>query len=1056
MKYLNKLEKGFFSFWVLRYKVTYLLAFVIFIMGLFSLNSLPKESDPEVNLPMVTISTKYDWVSAEFIDTEITEELEESIEDIEWISSIDSTSKEGLSTIRVEIYDNYDTEVVISEIEDAVDSTSLPNWVDKDFPVVKQMDFTSSNMFSVIVYADENQFPFEKLLDISEVLKQNTSGKNGIKEVTIDTNTIYDIRVILSKDKLDNLWLSMDAVSNAIKNNHLDSPIWTYDIDGKKFSFKLSWKLKDYSDIHDVNVSLWDGYVKVSDISDIELYYWEEKINKFWKHKESGFNFIQLTYSKLSWENIFDVAPIAKKWIEAELNKSMYEGIKFEYTDDESQSITDDFNSLYQSAFITIILVFLALIFFVWLRESAIATLILPLAFLLAFIVVEFIWETLNQMTTFAFVLAFWIAIDTIIIIVEWAAEKVKQWFHPKTATLIALKEFKSPIIIWTLTTISAFIPILTLPGIMWIFLSFIPLVVFITLVSTLFVSLTIAGAIFVWLSKDKKTYEVFEEREKVSSSEEKELLLSERVWKKLLTSENKSLREKIYDRYSKLYKNSLIKLLKSSKTRLLWSILPIFLLLFSCLVFLPNIGFEIFPSAIKDELRITVTWPDKYTPSNMQSEIEYVEKLLSSVNEIKNYTLSISDNKISASINLTPTLTRKNLWEQNNDELQKSLTSELKNNLWNLGYTIWSRKWKRGPGSSDPVGIFLTTSNVLNYNEMINISEDFEKYLESLSQVSEVNLTTTSSLWEIDFSIKKDEIAILGLTEKDIFNQISSTIRWSTVWTIKWNSNDHDIKIYYDKFLENLSPSDIENINIYSWWETYKAWNLIEYKIRKTSPTIKRGDWDIEVWISAWLKNSSDTSFVQNELINFSENYSFPEGINFKKWWENEENADLINSVIKWVFVAFFLIFTVLVYQFNSYGQPAVILYSVLMSLIWVIFGLYITWNPISMPVWVWFISLMWIVVNDAIIMIDKINKNIWNGMAFKLSIIEWAVSRLNPILVTTITTVAWILPIALQDPFWAGLWFTIAFGLTTWSFMTLFVIPTLYYSLEKRKYRN
>jgi multidrug efflux pump subunit AcrB len=94
---------------------------------------------------------------------------------------------------------------VISEIEDAVDSTSLPNGVDKDYPIVKQMDFTSTDMFSVILYAPETEFSFEKLLDISEILKQNTSGKNGIKEVTIDTNTIYDIRVILSKDKLDNL-----------------------------------------------------------------------------------------------------------------------------------------------------------------------------------------------------------------------------------------------------------------------------------------------------------------------------------------------------------------------------------------------------------------------------------------------------------------------------------------------------------------------------------------------------------------------------------------------------------------------------------------------------------------------------------------------------------------------------------------------------------------------------------------------------------------------------------------------------------------------------------
>jgi HAE1 family hydrophobic/amphiphilic exporter-1 len=288
------------------------------------------------------------------------------------------------------------------------------------------------------------------------------------------------------------------------------------------------------------------------------------------------------------------------------------------------------------------------------------------------------------------------------------------------------------------------------------------------------------------------------------------------------------------------------------------------------------------------------------------------------------------------------------------------------------------------------------------------------------------------------------------------VFNAVSTAIRGKTAWSIKWISNDHDVKIYFDSFLNEVSPSDIENINIYVWGKTIKAWSVINYNIVSSAQKIEREKWYIQIWVNAWVVYSSDTSEVQNNLIEYANNYAFPKWVSYRAWWENEENSELINSVISGVFIAFFLIFTVLVYQFNSYWHPALILYSVFMSLTWVIFWLYLTWNPISMPVAIWFISLMWIVVNDDIVMVDKVNINVKRKMWLKLSIIEWAVSRLNPILVTTFTTVAWILPIALQDPFWAGLWFTVAYWLWFGSLMTLIVWPALYYTLDAKACRD
>ena len=1053
MKYIKELEKWFFSFWVVRSKITYLLALVILVYWVIALNNIPKESDPEVNLPLVSVTTKYDWVSASIIDDDITEELEKSLEDIEAIASISSTSSEWSSNISIEIQDGYDVEEAVSEIEDAVDSVSLPSGVDSDYPKISQRDFSSTDMFSVILYWDDKIFSFENLLDLAASLQAWTQSSAGIKEVTIDTNTLYDIRIILSKEKLDTLWISIESVASAINNNSIDSPIGSYELDGVSYTYTLSGKIKTIEDLMSTNIYVWWNITSISELWDLELYYGDEKINKYWSPWDVGYNHISLTYSKLAWVNIFDVTKDAKTAVETELNKDMYSGLHFVYSDDEAENVTDDFSSLTVSAIQTLVLVFLALIFFVWFRESTIATFILPLSFLLGFIVVNYLWETFNRMTTFAFVLAFGIAIDTIIIIIEWAADKVRQWFSARTGVLLALKEYKSPIIIGTLTTISAFIPILTLPWVMWIFLSFIPMIVFIILVATLFVSLTIAWPIFILFSKPKKKYEIFHELESVMTKDELSILEEEREWKQLQSESNISIRDKIFHSYSNWYRSTLQKIISKKYLRVISTFAPLLLLFLCIFTFGWKLGFEIFPQSARDEISISVTWPDDSTPGDFTHQIDFIEELYSKTPEIEHFTLSISGNKISSSLYLLPAIDRVNQDLRDNTTVQTELRSEINQSFASDGFNAWWSTRRRWPGGGDPVGIKLVTSNVNLYSSMIDLTEDFENYLITLDWIWEVSISAADSVSWIDFNIDKRQASILWITQRDIFSSISSAIRGQNSITIKWVNDDHQVELYVDDFVDNVTPSSIENINLYIWGNTIKAGSVIDYTITKTSPSITRENWDIQVNVTATVQDGKYTSEIQAKLEEFAAQYDFPLWISYKAAGENAENADLISSVFQWIFIAFFFIFAVLVYQFNSYAQPLVILYSVFMSISGVIIGLYVTGNPLSMPAGIWFISLMWIVVNDAIVMVDKINNNIKKGMRLNTSIVEWAVSRLNPILVTTITTVAGILPIALQDVFWAGLGYTVAFGLATWSLMTLFSIPTLYYAIESRK---
>jgi multidrug efflux pump subunit AcrB len=1053
MKYLKDLEKWFFSFWIVRSKITYLLAIIIAIFGIIALGNIPKESDPQINFPIVNITTSYQGVAATIVNDEVTQKIEESLEDIDWISSISSTSSEGRSSIRVRIEDWFDTDNVVDEIETAVDGVNLPSSIDDDFPIVSQIDITSSDMFSVLLYGDDEDFSFEDLLDIAAQLQSATQWNNGVEDVIIDTNTTYDIRLIFPKEKLDILWINLDSISTAINNNNIDSPIWSYELDGINYTYKLSGKIKTIEELLSVKMYIWDSSTTLWDLWEVELYYGEERINKFGQNGAVWFNYISLTYSKLSGANIFEVSDNAKTAVENELKKDIYSGLISVYLDDEAQRVTQDFSDLSISAIQTLILVFLALIFFVWVRESTIATIILPLAFLLWFIVVEYLWITFNRISTFAFVLAFGIAIDTIIIIVEWASEKVRQWYNPRTAVLIAIKDYKSPIIIWTLTTVAAFIPVLTLPGILGLFLSIIPLVVFIILIATLFVSLTVAGPIFMLLAKSKKSYEVFEERELVMGVKEKELLAFERQWKQLQDSSHLTSRDKIFKKYSLWYKNILKKILSTRKLRVITTLIPLMLLLVSGIFLGGKLWFELFPQWSRDQISINLTGPSDFTPAWLGEQISFVEDLFSNAPEVENFTLSISGNRISSSIYLIPGIERKQWWLRENEILQKELSDTINETYGALWFRSWSSNFRRWPGSSDPVWINLVASNADLFEDIVALTSDFEKFLTSLPEVTEAKSSAADPVASIDFKVNEQQASILWLSERDIFNSISTTIRGRNSISIKWVSDDNKVKLYIDEFMNEVTPSKIENINLNIWGENIRAGSVLEYTITKTSPSITKEDGDIRVWVTASLIDRGTTSQVQAQLEEFASAYNFPSWISYKPAGENVQNAELISTVIQGIFLAFFFIFAILVYQFNSYGQPVVILYSVFMSLSGVIFWLYVTGNPLSMPVWIWFISLLGIVVNDAIVMVDKINKNILQGMKLTTAIVEWAVSRLNPILVTTITTVAGILPIALQDVFWAWLWYTVVFGLATGSMLTLFAVPTLYYIMSPKR---
>ena len=268
-------------------------------------------------------------------------------------------------------------------------------------------------------------------------------------------------------------------------------------------------------------------------------------------------------------------------------------------------------------------------------------------------------------------------------------------------------------------------------------------------------------------------------------------------------------------------------------------------------------------------------------------------------------------------------------------------------------------------------------------------------------------------------------------------------------VGTIAHDGEDLDVILKYKQFINVIKPDDILSHTFMNGGKTYRMGDFIEPVFKNAVASVNREAGLVTVSVGADFEDGINATDIQTQFTAFAASYDFPPGISYKTGGENAENSDLIVAVLTAFFIAVLAIFSLLTLLFNSFTQPVIVLYSVVMSLPYVMIGLLLTNNQFSLPFGIGFIAFTGIAVNHGIILIDAININLRKGMASFTALVEAGSSRLEPMLLTTLTTALGILPIALRDKFWSGLGFTIIFGLIACTFITLFVVKGLYYEV-------
>jgi HAE1 family hydrophobic/amphiphilic exporter-1 len=1032
-------------------KIPLFFAGILVVLGGISTNLIPKEDAPYVEMGIVNITTSHLGVGAEDIDETITEKIESKITSVSGIDTYSSTSREGMSQITINLETDADSSEVVSDLRSAVDDakSELPSDLDYD-PRVTEIDSSRGRPFLQIAIMGDTS-PVE-LSSVARELGEKIEKISGVGGTSINGELLEEVHINIDKQKLESLGLSFSQVSEAIRNIDRNTPLGTFDNGGKEYSIRFEGERKSIDDFLNIIVAkLGDQesptIVRVKDIADLEKGSQDNPpISRFFStdFEGGGKTAAILTVTVSGGGNIFNTQKQTEALAEEFFKKEGYKDFSYEFFQESTVQMKESYKNLATSFAFSIVVVMLSIFFFVGIREGLVASAVIPLAFLGSFLALYLTGRTMNFMVNFSMVLSLGILVDTAIVMVEGTALFIKKGFAPKEAAYKSFMEFRAPLFSGMLTTLAVFFPLVFVSGPTGKYLTFIPITMLFVLSISLIVSLYFIPALSgVTMKGEKKNPEKIEDESLHSKNPQKN------------PENQKSSREKIeamIDSIIEKYVSLLRAAISSFTTR--WFIFLSVVLIFIGTFFL-KIPFVFMPNEDSDYLTVNIELPTGSQREDTEIMSQKLEKYIEKLPELEIMTSKVQDNTSTIFLQLIPFKERAAIGGMRTSvELKDMIVKEFSDLPSHI--TLQAKEQAKGPPGGSPVGFRIQIADASLLEEGRKVTEELTALIKKEEGTQGVSNSINEAPGEFRFVTDEEKAWKNGINPAVIPGIIRGALYGSTVSTFTKNGDDVDIKLQF-------APDDIQTIDDILSIEvanTIPLSELVSVTTENSLSQIDRHDGEVVFTVSSLLKKGENAQEITNSILKKLEGENAPswyknisQGIFIENASENAENMDLIIELIFGGIIGIFLILFILVVQFKSYSPPLLILITILFAQIGVGIGLWLTGTPRSLPYILGFISLSGIIVNDAIILVDKIIKNVQsqNFSDTIEAILDAGKTRFVPVILTTITTSAGIAPLIFIDAFWAGIAYTIIFGLSVSSLLTLFLIPVGYLLFQK-----
>ncbi len=1013
--------------------ITTLMVFTaVIVMGIYSLINIPIDLFPEMDPPFISVMTTYSGANASDIETNVTRPLEDAFNSVDNLKEITSTSSDNLSVISLEFDWGADLNEASNDIRDAIDMIYdyLPEGVNR--PTIFKFNMSMMPILFYAITAEESYVGLEKMLE--EKIVNPLNRIDGIGSANLIGAPQRKIYVEVDPLKVDAYNLSIEQIGSVIQAENLNMPSGNVKMGRMNYQFRVQGEFDESYELEDLVVGHFQGSsVSLKDVAtvrdtlrDLTL---EERIN--------GQQGVRMFIMKQSGANTVRIAKDVRNTI-AELEKDLPPDVEIKEIMDSSKFISDSISNLSQTMLWALLFVIIVVLFFLgkW-RATFIVMITIPISLIVSFIYLYVTGGSINIISLASLSIALGMVVDDAIVVLENISKHIERGTSVREAAIYATNEVWLSVIITTLVIVAVFFPLTLVGGMTGVLFKQLGWIVTITVVTSTIAAITLTPML---------------------SSLMLGIKVKSRAPKKF---SHEKIVEPILRKFENIYEST-IRIALRNKKKVLITSLAVFV---GSLFLLKFVSMEFMPEADEGQINTSI---ELTTGLRVEETIKIARQIEDIVNEkypeIRLMSVSSGEDEDGGMMSLFNE-TGSNII---NIGMRLLTASERERSVWTIADDFRRELEKipeiadysvsTGGGSSQASKVDVEIYGY-DFNTTSKLAEEFRAEIDAIPGAEDVQISRKDDRPELQLVLNSKKLAEHGLNTAMVSSALRNRITGMTASFLREQGDEYDIIVRYKEEFRN-SISDIKAFTVMNpSGQKVKIGEIGEVKEYFNPPNIERKRRERMVTVSA-VPSGIALGDLANEINSIISNTEIPQGVMVNVGGDYEEMIDSFMDLGLLLIISIILVFLVMASQFESFAMPFVIMFSIPFSFTGVILALLLTNTTLSVIAGLGAVLLIGIVVKNGIVLIDYINLMRDRGQALNEAIAYAGKMRLRPVLMTAMTTILAMLPMALStgegSEIWSPMGITLIGGLVFSTLVTLVLVPVVYGIISRRGERD
>ena len=1012
------------------HQFTLVMVLLLTLLGVVSFFTMPRSEDPKVQFPGGNVIVVYPGTNPADLEQLVVDPVEEAVNELEDLKKVETTIEDGLAVINIEFLSSTDPDEKYDELVEAV------NTVRGDLPAeivsfeVEQFSPSDGNILQVALVSEAASY--RQLEDEAERLEKRLERVDGVKRVDTWAFPEQEVRVELDLEKMREIGLSLDQVTRAVQASSANIPGGNLDAGTRRFNIRTSGDYESLDDIRRTVVfARGDRVVYLQDVASVGYDYEDETYLARFNDQRSVF----VTVLQRDGTNIFDVTAGLNEQLDA-FEAALPADIALETVFDQTESVSYRVGGFFINLMQGLLLVGMVVLLALGLRASAIVLLVIPVSLFIAIGWVDLTGFQLQQISIVGLVIALGLLVDNAIVVTENVNRFLKRGDTGFLAAVRGTSQIGWAIASSTVTTILAFLPMVLLQTGTGDFVRSMPVTVIYALAASLIISLTLTPYLSSrFLRKRDGTRQLFAWMRKTPAD---------------TTIQNRTpIFQRWMNRFGAGPYRRILHVALARPALVLTMAVGVFV---GSLGLFPLVGVSLFPKAEKPQFLINIDTPEGTSLARTDAVARDVEALLATRPEVRHYAANVGRGNPRIYYNEWPkneSSTHAQLFVETHDRDQKKIATLIRDLRAAFalypGAEITITEFAQGPPVEAPVAIKVIGDDI---DVLRDLAREIEAVMAATPGTINLDNPTARPQTDLHVRINRDKAGLLGIPLVEVDRTVRASMAGLPVASYRDRDGDDHRIVLRLPIEDRPSMDDFEQISVASMTGTRIPLRQVAAIDLQAGPTqIEHYDLERAATITADVLDTYNVAEVTNAVTEQLDAMTWPQGYRYYVGGEQETREESFGGIGQALLVALLGIFGVLVLQFRSFRQPLIVFAAIPFAITGAVLALLLTGYTFSFMAFIGLTSLVGIVVNNSIILVDYANQLRQEGKSLVEAVQEAGQTRFTPILLTTLTTIGGLLPLTLQgSTLWSPMGWAIIGGLLVSMVLTLVVVPALY----------